>query len=152
MTLCKDLQIVHLIETMYGTCFYLGVGRKGNFFVPRWRKTPWEDIFLISVKWASLETRIYDSWRHPLSSPRSCTKAAIWIYLLQTLRHTDAIGLVTYKTAKYVNISKYTVNYWLLVSANTEFLCDVFFNVCKHPSPCGVTMSGHHNIMMSHWH
>ena len=37
------------------------------------------------------------------------------------------------------HILKYTVNQRLLVSANTEFLCDVFFHVCKHPSPCDIT-------------
>ena len=30
------------------------------------------------------------------------------------------------------------------MSANSEFLCDVFFHVCKHPSPCDITTSWHH--------
>ena len=44
---------------------------------------------------------------------------------------------------------KYTVNQRLLVSVNTEFLCDVFFHVCKHPSPCDVTTSWRHIALIA---
>ena len=45
---------------------------------------------------------------------------------------------------------KYTVNQRLLVSANTEYLCDVFFHVCKHSSPRDITMSWCHNDIKCH--
>ena len=38
-----------------------------------------------------------------------------------------------------------TVNQILLVSANTEFLCDVFFHDCKYPFSCDV-ISNRHDI------
>ena len=57
----------------------------------------------------------------------------MWHRMLPAMNHRQ----IAYKY-------KYTVSPRLLVSANTEFLCDVFFQICKHSSPCDVITSRHH--------